>query len=381
MQRNTRLFAAAAATILTGMVFSCSKSGSNPNTGPATGSNSGKDTILLNIGNNIILPAYTSLSASVNSLDSAITDFNASPNSTRLSNVQHLFKTAYIAWESVSEYNYFGPASTSQPVLPGINIFPTSTTTIENNISANNTNINTFANTAAKGFPALDYLLFGAGNNTLVNYTTDGQAANRKAYLAAVSTDIRTEVTTVLTAWSASGGNYINTFISGTGTSVSSSLGLLINSLDEDFEILKNDRLGVPLGKIPVGTTSPVIPNDVEAYYSGISSQLALAQLKTVQGIFLGTAGQGNGLGLITYLINAKAKYNGGLLSDTIRTAIALAVTGLQAVPDPLSQTIQANPAGADAAFAQIQQLVALLKTDMPSSLGVLITYGDNDGD
>jgi hypothetical protein len=199
--------------------------------------------------------------------------------------------------------------------------------------------------------------------------------------MAAVSTDIRTEVTAVVNGWSASGGNYINTFLSGTGTSVSSALGLLINSLDEDFEILKNDRLGVPLGKIPVGTTSPVLPTELEAYYSGISAQLALAQLKTVQGIFLGTAGQGNGRGLITYLINANAKYNGGLLSDTIKTALALGVSDLQAVSDPMSQTIQANPAGADAAFARIQQLVALLKTDMPSALGVLITYGDNDGD
>ena len=381
MKRSTRLFAASAAAILTGMVFSCNKSGGASNSGTTTGNSSGKDSILLNIGNNIILPAYQSLSVSVNSLDSAIGDFSTSPNSTKLSNVQNLFKSAYIAWESVTEYNYFGPASTAQPVLPGINIFPTSTTTIENNISTNNDNVNTFANTAAKGFPALDYLLFGAGSSTLVNYTTGAEAANRKAYLAAVSADIKTEVTAVLTGWSSSGGNYINTFLSGTGTSVSSSLGLLINSLDEDFEILKNDRLGVPLGKIPVGTTSPVLPKEVEAYYSGISAQLALAQLKTVQGIFLGTAGQGNGLGLINYLINAKAKYNGGLLSDTIKTAIALAVSDLQAVPDPLSQTIQANPAGADAVFTRIQQLVALLKTDMPSSLGVLITYGDNDGD
>jgi hypothetical protein len=139
--------------------------------------------------------------------------------------------------------------------------------------------------------------------------------------------------------------------------------------------------LGIPLGLIPVGVTSPVLPKEVEAYYSGISAQLALAQLKAVQGIFLGNSGKGNGLGLATYLINAGAKYKGGLLSDTIKAAFTLDVTDLQAVPDPLSQTIQTNPAPVQAAFAVSQQLVALLKTDMPSALGVLITYGDNDGD
>jgi uncharacterized protein len=379
MQRHSLLLTATAIALLTGISFSCSKSGGKTN--PTTTTGSGDDSILVNIGANIILPAYQSLGVAVNSLDSAITDFNAGPNSTKLSNVQALFKTAYIAWESVSEYNYFGPAYTAQPNLAGINIFPTTTTLIDSNIRVNNDNVTTFANTAAKGFPALDYLLFGAGNNTLVNYTTDASAANRQKYLAAVSTDIKTEVTAVVNGWSASGGNYINTFVTGSGNSISSSLGLLINSMDQDFENLKNYRLGVPLGLIPVGVTSPVLPNEVEAYYSGISSALAQAQLKAVQGIYLGTGGKGNGLGLITYVIATKAQYNGGLLSDAIKSAFALDVTDMQAVPDPMSQSIQTNPSLATAAFTESQKLVALLKTDMPSSLGVLITYGDNDGD
>ncbi len=377
MKRYSFLPAVFLIVIITGITFSCSKSGTSGGSGPTDG----KDSVLLNIGNNIILPAYEALAADVNSLDSAISDFNSSPNATKLSNTQILFKNAYTAWQSASEYNYFGPASTAQPVLSSINIFPTSTTIIDSNIKIGNTNVNAFANTAAKGFPALDYLLFGAGAGTLTNYTTDAKASNRQNYLAAVSVDIKSEVNAVLNAWSASGGNYIGTFINGTGNSVSSSLGLLINSIVQDFEILKNDRLGIPLGKIPVGTMSPVLPNEVEAYYSGISVQLALAQLKTEQGIFLGTAGHGNGLGLANYLNEANAKYGTGSLSDTINTAFITDINLLQAVPDPLSQTIQTNAAGANAAFTQTQKLVALLKTDMPSALGVLITYGDNDGD
>ncbi len=377
MQRIVILFlTGAAVTILS---INCSKSSSKSGSNSTTAGNS--DSILVNLGENIILPSYQQLATAVNSLDSSIGDFNSSPNATKLGNVQALFKTAYVAWQSASEYDYFGPASTNQPVLSALNVWPTNATLIDSNIRINSDNVNTFANTAAKGFPALDYLLFGAGGNTLTNYTSDAEAANRKSYLAAVSADIKTESNAVLTAWSASGSNYINTFITGSGNSVSSSLGLLINSMDQDFEILKNDRLGIPLGLIPVGVTSPVLPQEVEAYYSGISAQLALAQLKAVQGIFLGNSVKGNGLGLITYLVNAKAQYNGGLLSDSITAAFTLDVTDLQAVPDPLSQTIQSNPASAQAAFNESQKLVALLKTDMPSALGVLITYGDNDGD
>jgi predicted lipoprotein len=350
--------------LLLAAAFSCTKSGGNA--GGST-SNSDQDTILVNIGNNIILPAYQALFTAVYSLDSAVTDFNGAPTSTRLSNVQALFKTAYIDWTAVSAYNYFGPAADAQPVLSSLNVFPASTTQIEANVSAGNTNVNTFSNTAAKGFPALDYLLFGNGSGTLTWYTTDSHAAGRMAYLAAVSADIKTETGAVLNAW----GSYLTTFVNGTGNSVSSSLGLLINSMDQDVEITKNDRLGIPLGLIPVGTTSPVQPKEVEAYYSGISAQLALSQIKAVQNILLG-----NGRGLINYVAKANVS-----LSDTIKATIALDIQDLQAVSDPLSQSIQSNPGAAETAFAKTQRLVALLKTDMPSALGVLITYGDNDGD
>jgi hypothetical protein len=360
-------------------VIACSKTGSSSPKGGSSGASG--DSILQNIGNNIILPAYQDLASAATSLDSTIADFNAAPNATRLADVQTRFKTAYISWQSVSAYNYFGPAYSAQPVLSGLNVFPTNTTLIEGNISAANFNITSFANTAARGFPALDYLLFGAGGNTLANFTSDPNAANRQHYLATVSADVKTEATVAVTAWTTPGGNYIKTFIDGTGNSISSSLGLLLNSMDEDIEILKNDRLGIPLGLVPVGVNSPVLPNEVEAFYSGISAQLAVSQAKAMQGLFLGTGANGNGLGLIDYLIAAKATYNGGQLSDTIKAAFASEVADLQAIPDPMATTIQTDASTARTAFTQSQKLIALLKTDMPSSLGVLITYGDNDGD
>jgi predicted lipoprotein len=376
MKRMFLLFFAGTVILLLAINFSCTK--------PTISRSTATDSVLLNIGNNIIFPAYDSLSIAVNSLDSGIVDFNSNPTGTKLSNVQTLFTTAYIAWQSASEYDYLGPASVALPALSGINIFPVTTAQIDSNISKGLYNINTFANTTAKGFPALDYLLFGANNATLLTeYTTDAKATNRQIYLAAVAADIKTEVDAVFLQWRESGGNYVTTFVTGTGTSVSSSLGLLLNSLDQDFEVLKNDRLGIPLGKIPVGSSLPLAPGEVEAYYSGISVQLAVAQLKAVQGIYLGTDESGNGMGLNTYLTKAEQqnnlRYNGGLLSDTIKADFTLALSDLQAVPDPLSANL--SNANATAAFTEIQQLVTLLKTDMPSDLGVLINYGDNDGD
>jgi uncharacterized protein len=353
--------------------FSCGK---KDTTGGGNNNSTGKDSILINIGSNVVIPNYQSLATAVNALDAAIADFNQSPDNTKLSNLQALFKTAYIAFESSSEFE-FGPDD--QKSLSALNLFPVTTARIDSNIIANNNNLDAFANKSAKGFPALDYLLFGADNSVvLINYTSDAEAGNRKQYLAAVSAEIKLTVNTILNAWLPAGGNYVNTFISSAGTSIGSSLGQLINSVDQDYEILKNYRLGIPLGKQTMDTLKPA---EVEAYYSGISSRLALAQLTTIQGIFLGTGSQGNGMGLGNYLVKANAQYNGGSLYTAIKNQFTVAIAKLQALPDPLSATIQTNATNVNAAYAEVQKLLVLLKTDMPSALGVLITYADNDGD
>jgi predicted lipoprotein len=355
-----------------GILYACSKSGSKGGGGGGT-TPTGGDEALTNIGNNIILLAYASLNGSVNSLDSAIIDFNAGPTADKLTALQNFFKKAYVNWEAVSSYNYFGPASSNQPVLSGLNLFPTNTVTIESNISSGSNNVNAFTNASAKGFPALDYLLFGAGNGTLAGFSD----ANRKAYLAAVSADIKAEVNAVVKSWS----TYVTTFVAGSGNSVSGSLGLLINSMVQDFEITKNDRLGIPLGKQPPGQSLPILPKELEGYYSGISSQLCQAQLKSVQNLYLGIGTAGNGKGLEDYVTRKAIKYGNGLLNDTLKVQFTSAVNGMAAIADPMSASIQSNAAPANAVYATTQLLVVLLKTDMASGLGILITFGDNDGD
>lgn len=380
MKRTILVFPAAFILLAAGLLYSCSKSGGSDSSNTSSGgTTTDKDSILTNIGNTIILPAYTTLSLSVNSLDSAILDFNAGPTSIKLNAVQSLFKTAYTSWQSASEFNYFGPASSLQPTLSGLNIFPTDSVKIEDNITAANNNVTAFSNAAAKGFPALDYMLFGGTGASLTGFTTDANAASRKAYLAAVSADIKSEVSAVADAWSTSDGNYITTFLNGTGNSISSSLGLLLNSMIQDFEITKNDRLGIPLGKMPVG--QPILPKELEGYFSGISAQLATAQIKAVQNIYLGIGINGNGPGLQDYVIKANPQYNGGTLDDAITSNFVSAITGLQNIADPLSAAIESDPAPATAVYTTTQLLVVLMKTDMTSALGVLITFGDNDGD
>lgn len=356
-------------------VQSCKKSSGSDSTVTAS-SSFDRQGMLTNISTNIIIPAYTSFQTAAINLDAAVTAFNTSPDNTKLLALQTAFQVAYKQWQSTSVFE-FGPAATAT-LRVNVNTYPTDVAQIGANITSGTYDSNILANLSAKGFPAMDYLLFGTGtDNTaiLLMYTTDSKAANRKAYLAKLSAELKTEATTVLTGWTA----YKTTFVNATGTDVGSSTGQLINQIVYDYEILKNYEIGIPAGVQSLGTTFPA---KVQAYYSKTSLQLAILHVQAIQNIYLGKSANGDGLGLDDYLVKANAKAKDGTsLNTTIQNQFTVAIAKLQTLTDPLSDNIKTNPAAVTAAYTELQKLTVLLKTDMTSSLGILITFGDNDGD
>lgn len=364
----------AASTFL--LVQSCKKSGDNQSQTNNNSSTFDRQAMLTNFSTNIIIPAYTSFQTAAFNLDAAVSAFNTTPNTANLTALQTAFQATYKQWQATSIFEV-GPAATAT-LRVNVNTYPADIAKINANITTNAYDPGALANLAAKGLPAMDYLLFGVGTDNssiLLMYTTDGSAANRKAYLAKLSAELKTEATTVLSGWS----SYKTTFVNSTGIDVGSSTGQLINQLVYDFEILKNYEIGQPAGVQTMGTTFPA---KVQAYYSKMSLQLALLHLQAVQNLYLGKSAQGDGLGLDDYLIKANAKYTDGTpLNTVIQNQFAAATAKLQALTDPLSDNIKSNPTAVVAAYTELQKLTVLLKTDMTSALAVLITFGDNDGD
>lgn len=353
------------------LIQSCSKSNNTPDNG-GSGNGFDRKAMLSNMSTNIIMPAYTTYQANVVSLDAAVTAFNTTPNAANLTALQAAFVVAYKQWQSTSIYD-FGPAADAN-LRVNTNTYPTSVEQITANITSGTYNPVLLANLAAKGFPALDYLLFGTGTDNaaiLTQYTTDAKAANRKTYLAALTTEMKTNATTVLNAWN---GTYKNTFLAATGTDAGSSTGQLVNQLIYDYETIKNYEIGVPAGSQSMGT---IFPNKVQAYYSKISLQLTSLHLTAIQNLYLGASGSG----LDDYLAYSSAKYNGGSLNDAIKAQFTISFTKLSTLSDPLSVNITNNQTAVMSAFTELQKLTVMLKTDMTSSLGIAITFGDNDGD
>ena len=375
MKYQRLLFVAALSIVCAGIFIACSKS--NSDNGGGTNPGGSGDATLANIGNNIIVSSYQNLSTAATAFDAAVTAFNAGPTTGGLSDLQAKFAVVYKAWETCSEFE-FGPGSEQTLITTTVNVFPTDTVLINANVSSGSYTIDGISNLKAQGFPAIDFLLFGSDNTSvLTRFTTGSKAANAKQYLAAVTSSIKTKAGAVVNAWLGTGGNYINKFITNTGVNSGSSLSLLVNALVHDYDVvLKNYKIGIPFGKYGPNTI-PQDPTKVEAYYSGSSLQLLVLQVQAIQNIYTG----GTGLGLDDKIAATSAQSNGQPLNTVITSQLATVIAKLQAIPAPLSGAIQSNSTTVADAYTEVQKLVVLLKVDMCSALGVKIAFQDDDGD
>ncbi len=380
MKHLPRLFAL---LLLSGMVLllgSCDSGGdANGEEEPPPPEAFDRPAMLANIGNNMVIPAYQALQTAIDALQEATDAFAANPSANTLEAAQQALKAARLAWQDANLFQ-FGPAE-SVALRAALNTYPTDADLIENNVASGNYVLGSIANRAAGGFPTLDYLLHGMGSNpeeTLAKYTTDAGAAQRIAYVQDNVDFIKTNTDDTLNDWLASGGNYIGTFLSAdkAGVDAGSSLGELSNALILHYErFLRDGKIGIPAGVRSAGVPRP---RSTEAFYGGYSVELAIANVKAIERLFLGTGLNGtDGIGLDENLQALGATD----LSNDIKTTLTATVTALEGLNDPLSTQIETDVDAVTAAFTTMQQLVVLLKADMASVLGITITFQDNDGD
>lgn len=333
--------------------------------------------LLNHLGNNIIVPNYEDLVAQMTRLGSAADEFETATNASNLEDLRIEFKAAYRSWMYCSTFE-FGPAS-EVSLRAQVNTFPTDTDVIDANLQSGTYDLASASNIDAKGFPAIDYLLYGVDGSpqaVLTAFNEAGRGEELLTYLQEVIGEMQALTSQVLQTWRET---YLDNFIVNLGTNVGSAMGLFINQLNFDYEILKKPRLGIPLGVQTLGTP---LPENVEAYYSGYSNELMVAHFNAISNLFFGTSlADVSAYGIDDALNALDAKYNGAPLTAAIANQISATRDALAGLPDPLSAAVVNDPGTVDAVYREVQKLLVLFKTDMTSSLGILITYVDNDGD
>ncbi|HOY04992.1 MAG TPA: imelysin family protein [Saprospiraceae bacterium] len=358
--------------LLTGILLfsSC-----DPSSGPADTFDRGA--MLQNFADNLIRPAFTDLQAKTTMLRTSIVAFNTEPSVIRLYDVQTAWQEAYFQWQYTNTYN-FGPAAEDglqKSLIDEVGTFPVSVAKLEASATSGNWSL-TDSNRDARGFLAIEYLIFGSAATPADIVAAFSGSSTRKDFLAALADNLNTRIETVNTAWN---GAYYSEFINNKGTDVGSSTSHLYNEFVRSFEALKNFKLGLPLGKRPGQTQAE--PQLVEAFYSGQSLECLKLHLTAIENIWYGKKRNGqDGVGFREYL----EKVEGGtaLISST-ESQLAALHTALAAIPasPALSEQITAGSTPLESLYTEIQKLTRYFKSDLSSLLGIAITFSSGDGD
>ncbi len=348
------------------------------------GENNDKTTLdqtefLENIGENLIMAGYEDFLAKAEVLAGDAESFQQDPSLSALEDLRESWAEAYISWQKVALYN-FGPAEANGILT--INFYPTNVSLIESNIAGGSYNLATAANTFAKGFPALDYLLFGYADTDETIVLAFEEDENAATYVVDVANDIHSLARNVHDNWSPTGSNYLATFKGNKGASAGSSLSLLVNAWSQYVELhVRNAKIGTPNGN-SVATSQKFgpFPEKMEAYYSETYSKdlLKTAHI-ALKDFYLGKSASGDGVGLYEMLVDLNAQ--NGTLADDYLALFTDVEAQLNALNGTWAEAIENDGDAITAIFNNYKAIIALLKVDMVSALSISITYADNDGD
>lgn len=345
----------------------------------------GKKEMFTNYANNLILPAYNAYGTALTDLQTAVTDFNSSPDLTKLTTLQDAFLVAYEKWQSCEMYEKTEPAN-DEMALENTNFYPTRKDSIEAYISRNQ-NTTTFIKSKIKtdkGLPAIEYLLFSrtlTSQQILDRFTTNTNAGSYKIYLTSLVSNVLEVQTNIVNKWNAT---YKEIFINNIGTDAASSFSSMANTIAQCTDDLKRHQIGIPSGYSGNVATVNTIPTAVQAYYSNKSINYILHTLNNMKDVMYGrnsiTSVDGKGLYDYVKTLNVTSSF-GGNLEDEIITQIDVCIAKTNDCAPDFSATIVNDKAKADALFLETKKLLILMKADLPSALGVTISYTDSDGD
>jgi predicted lipoprotein len=319
----------------------------------------------------LIIPNFQDLQASVNEFNAAVSNFNESQTVSNLEALQSSWAAAVRDFQHCSAFG-FGPGSLPLgPFATVIGVFPVDETQVEANIQNPDFNLAASFDRDVRGFYAIEYLIF---RENLTNEEVVGTFdAGRIDYLLTITAEVKTTVDAIVAAWE---GPYLEEFTTNDGTSAGSPVSLMYNEFVKDYENLKNFKVELPAG-LTAGQSSPN-PRLVEAYYSGISTELIREHFESSKNIWYGRSRAGEDFtGFEEYLAST---VGGPALIETTKAKIAEIDAAIAAIPaGELSDHVGSTEV--QSLRDQLQSNTANFKSSMSSLLGISITFNSGDGD
>ncbi len=340
----------------------------------------------------------TALSDAISSHQAALADdpTSAAVQATR-ADAQQAWQTAMNQWQRV-ELLQVGPLG-AVGVVPGgeskrdeIYSFPLANPCgVDQNIvdeSYKNANFTTASTVNEYGFDALEQLLFAPDFENAcprpASINADGtwaqlseaQIQTRRAEYAKVVADhIVDVITDVEQKWESTFGPAMKEGSGDAFDSTRDSLNAMFAGLFYIELISKDRKLAQPAG-LHINCTTEVCPDDVEHSISGISMAALAANLAQAEDIYFG---RGEDAPAFDDLVADAGRED---LNESMAAAISGARAAFDAIPGPLEDSLEQDPAAARAAHAALKDVTDLIKADLVSVLNLEIPQegaGDND--
>lgn len=322
-----------------------------------------------NIADHLIISGYNDFASKASALDDAAIAFISSGTTSDFDALRNAWKTAFLSYQNIAQYE-FGPAE-DHLLRSTIGNFPAHVDDIEVILNTGSFDMNA-PDAYFKGLAALDYLLYGLmiDKEAIANsYLEDSErGGNQRNFLLAITNQIKEVALAVQDGWVSKG--YKAAFIENTGTAAGTSLSLLINGWNQNYEITKRDRIGIPSGVLTLGFTNP---ENVETFYSGISLDLLKESVAASEQLYLA--------GIDDLVIFVDAQKAGESLDALIKDQFTSAKNAISQINSTLADAVDNNPSNVATAYNELTKQVVQIKTDLPSVICVAITYVDNPSD
>ncbi len=299
-----------------------------------------KKEILENVGPNIITPAY-------NKFVKVAETLNASIGNQDEVDAQKNWKACQDVWQKTQLFEVGNIKS--QFLHYPVYRYPIDTHRIEKLyldtalIDMNN------ESSLVRGLATLEYLLFYAGKP---------KSTERWEFIQLVSNDLVNQAKNLTAVWESD-----KEFYTKLGDNTSGSNNELASSMVSLLEEISSRKLSKPIFQ-DIPTESP---------YSEYSLSLIKSNLVSLQTLYLGN----EGIGFDDHLIHLQQQ----ALDTKIKSQFINCLQLTNAFNGSLTENIKNNQQQVTEFHEAIKSLLVLIKVDMSSQLGIIVTFNDTDGD
>lgn len=323
----------------------------------------------------VVVEGYRSFEDDTLALDAALVDHCSEPSEATLTAAREAWWQARAPWEQLEVFT-FGPYS-REPLRigPKIDQWPQRLPVAEvEELLASERAVTPEAvnqmGVNQKGLQVAEYLLFAPDAASALG------DARRCEYLVSVGKELVTRATQLREAWDPAGGNFASELSeAGRGGSafddLTDAFSEVVNRMGFTLENLRTEKLIRPLGP----DNGAPAPEQVESRFSGRSVEDMRDNITGIELLYFGDPAR-NVLGLDSYL-NERGRSYAPQMTEHLSAVRA----ALDAIPEPMTESVASSRERIEAASAAAFELRNLIQIDIINTLGLQVSFNDNDGD